>query len=371
MNEVDSTGAAVDAGILARELHEECAPGADGRTHEHSCLNCDTSLVGSYCHACGQHAHVHRTIGSFFHDFLHGVFHFEGKIWRTLPLLAWRPGELTRRYIDGQRASFVSPMALFLFSVFLMFAVVNSVGMAPISVGSNGGFKVESPMKDGLPKLRAELATQQRARAAAVAAGQPTGVIDAQIEQSKDGIRVIGDMQTKGVGPALADAAARDQAKASNGDKTASGFHVTSNLPTVEEAWKRAQANPQLAIYQLKNAAYKFSWLLIPLSLPFMWLLFPFSRRFLLYDHTVFVTYSLGFMTLLVVVLTLFAAARLPIIAMAAAVIPPIHMYRQLKDSYDLSRFGAAWRTVTLMMFSLFALTLWGLALLTMEVIVG
>ena len=38
------------------------------------------------------------------HDLLHGVLHFEGKIWRTLPLLAWRPGELTRRYIDGERA---------------------------------------------------------------------------------------------------------------------------------------------------------------------------------------------------------------------------------------------------------------------------
>ena len=35
-----------------------------------------------------------------------------------------KPGELTRRYIDGQRASFVSPIALFLFCVFFMFAVV-------------------------------------------------------------------------------------------------------------------------------------------------------------------------------------------------------------------------------------------------------
>ncbi len=85
----------------------------------------------------------------------------------------------------------------------------------------------------------------------------------------------------------------------------ASGPHVTSNLPAVEEAWKRAQANPQLAIYQLKNAAYKFSWLLIPLSLPSMWLLFPFSRHFRLYDHVVFVTYLLGFMTLLVALLTM------------------------------------------------------------------
>ena len=52
------------------------------------------------------------------------MFHFEGKIWRTLPMLAFQPGELTRRYIAGERARFVSPLALFLFSVFLMFAVV-------------------------------------------------------------------------------------------------------------------------------------------------------------------------------------------------------------------------------------------------------
>ena len=49
---------------------------------------------------------------AFFHDFLHGVFNFEGKIWRTLPMLAWRPGEMTRRYIAGERARFVSPIAL-------------------------------------------------------------------------------------------------------------------------------------------------------------------------------------------------------------------------------------------------------------------
>jgi hypothetical protein len=57
------------------------------------------------------------------HDILHGVFHFEGKMWRTLPELFFHPGRLTRRYIDGERAKFVSPMALYLFTVFLMFAV--------------------------------------------------------------------------------------------------------------------------------------------------------------------------------------------------------------------------------------------------------
>ena len=53
---------------------------------------------------------------------------------------------------------------------------------------------------------------------------------------------------------------------------------------------------------KVQDAASKYSWMLIPLSVPFMWLLFPFRRRFNTYDHTVFVTYSLSFMMMLVVV---------------------------------------------------------------------
>jgi hypothetical protein len=75
------------------------------------CLNCGTPLVGKHCHECGQQGHIHRTLSAFWHDLLHGVLHFEGKTWRTLPLLVWRPGELTRRYVDGERARFVSPIA--------------------------------------------------------------------------------------------------------------------------------------------------------------------------------------------------------------------------------------------------------------------
>src|SRR5829696_6410311 len=93
---------------------------ADGHSEERDCLNCGTRLVGPHCHGCGQHAHVHRTLGAFFHDLLHGAFHFEGKVWRTLPLLAWRPGRLTREYIEGRRESYLSPIALFLFAGFLL-----------------------------------------------------------------------------------------------------------------------------------------------------------------------------------------------------------------------------------------------------------
>ena len=80
-----------------------------------------------------------------------------------------------------------------------------------------------------------------------------------------------------------------------------------------------------------KTNAYKFSWALIPISVPFVWLLFPFSRRFRLYDHTVFVTYSLCFMTLLVVAGSCWSAsAGASSSRRSLFFIPPFHMYRQL-----------------------------------------
>ena len=111
MSDWEAIGDAATGAVIARTV-EPKAGEADGHTGETNCLNCGTELIADYCHRCGQRAHVHRTIGAFFHDLLHGVFHFEGKIWRTLPMLAWRPGELTRRYVDGERARFVSPIAL-------------------------------------------------------------------------------------------------------------------------------------------------------------------------------------------------------------------------------------------------------------------
>src|SRR3546814_14604956 len=108
-----------------------------GKTHGNGPtrgLNCGTSLADSHCHYCGQRADVHRSFGAIGHDLVHAIFHFEGKIWNTLPLLAWRPGDLTRRYIHGERARFISPLALFLFAVFLTFAVLAMVGSG-VAVG--------------------------------------------------------------------------------------------------------------------------------------------------------------------------------------------------------------------------------------------
>ena len=56
-----------------------------------TCANCETALVGDYCHVCGQKAHLHTKLTHLLEEFAEGIVHFDGRIWRTLPLLALRP----------------------------------------------------------------------------------------------------------------------------------------------------------------------------------------------------------------------------------------------------------------------------------------
>ena len=119
--EGEAAGDVLTGAIVASAI--EGKAGKHGPEAHGKCLNCGAQLDGAYCASCGQRAHLHRSLMHLGHDILHGVFHFEGKMWRTIPELFFHPGRLTRRYIDGERAKFVSPMALYLFTVFLMFGV--------------------------------------------------------------------------------------------------------------------------------------------------------------------------------------------------------------------------------------------------------
>jgi hypothetical protein len=121
--------------------------------------------------------------------------------------------------------------------------------------------------------------------------------------------------------------------------------------------------NPGLLLFKLKSNGYKYSWALIPLSLPLMWLLFPFSRRWRLYDHTVFVTYSLCFMTLLVVIGSICRAIGVPRFGFLM-LLPPVHMYLQLRGAYSLSRLSALWRSVVLAIGAFFMAVMFGFGLL-------
>ena len=332
-------GHAIQSGTAADGRHAK----ADGHTHESACLNCGTALLGPHCHGCGQQAHLHRTMGAFFHDLLHGALHFEGKTFRTLPLLVWKPGQLTREYIDGRRASYVSPIALFLFVVFLSYAVFSIVG----------GLQAFSPDVRGLDQVRQayaaneqQLAELRSERERNLANPDELAEIDGRIAELQDDQQGM-DMVLGGVGTEFE-------------TNFREGFE-RNPLPEgndIARAWEKAIVNPQLTIYKLQTNAYKFSWMLIPLSVPFVWLLFPFSRRFGGYDHTVFTTYSITFMIALAAAASMLFFFNLPTAGGLLLLYAPFHMYRQLRGTYGTSRFGSVWRVLALSLFAWIAIAL-------------
>jgi len=337
MDGIEAVGDAVTGGLLARAV-EPRAGEANGHTHEKNCLNCGTRLNGPYCSACGQKAHIHRSVRAFFQALVQGLFNFEGKIWRTLPMLAWRPGEMTRRYIAGERARFISPVALYLFTVFAMFAVLNFTG----ALNPHSAKTMQEGLKTGIADDQKELAKLELKRNIALAAGQKVADLDRRIAKRQGD---IADTQKVLSGQAFASA---------QSDNGAPGW--------VRPFIKNLRDNPDVVSMKVQDAASKYSWLLIPISVPFMWLLFPFRRRYNTYDHTVFVTYSLSFMMMLVVVGGVLVTLGMPSLASMLFLVPPFHMYRHLKQTYELGRFSAIMRTMALLTFAFVAAALFAVA---------
>ena len=370
--DIEGIGAAVTAGLAGHAV--EPRHGGSGREPPGGsrCLNCGASLVGSHCHMCGQRTDVHRSFGAIGHDLVHAIFHFEGKIWNTLPLLTWRPGDLTRRYIHGERARFISPLALFLFAVFLTYAVL-------AIVGSGGG------VGEGIAKVAAEQTRtnalkesfeEEVKRVDARLSGKDLKVADRRLLQDeRETLRKSADYlgvarglskEDREKGPPVLDDPAE---QVMTGIDFISRAKVDTGIAFIDHGFEKANANPGLLLYKLQANAYKFAWALIPLSLPFMWLLFPFSRRFHTYDHFVFVTYSISFMLLLFVVVRLLNLTIFGEIATTAAMLyVPFHMYRQLRGAYRSSRFGALVRATLLLFFSLYAVIMFMLLLLALGV---
>ena len=350
----EGIGTAIEGGLLGSAVDSRAGDSHGLAGREANCANCKTLFSGHYCPDCGQKAHVHRSIGAIVHDIMHGVLHLDGKLWDTLPLLAFKPGDLTRRYIAGERAKFVSPMAMFLFTVFAMFAVFQMVGIsAPtdFAQGMFDGFNDEDESDSAgtsvfKTNIQAQITELEKERDGLAKADPRRQSIDSELKIIR---KMIGEDEAPEAAPEVD---AKSDAKIKNGGKVDLNDPGTIKVDPETEEWfgeaivNKWKKNPSLMLYKLQSNGYKFSWLLIPLSVPFLWLMFVWRRQYKAYDHAVFVTYSLSFMSLLFIAMSILSvipggggwAVGLFLIA------APLHLYKQLRYAYGLSRFSAIWR---------------------------
>ena len=278
-------GAAAAADVLTGSGHTRI----DAAEARHECANCGTHLQGAYCHACGQKGHLHNKLWHLAHELVEGIAHFDGRLWRTLPLLAFRPGRLSREWIEGRRARYVSPLHVFLFAIFLLFIIPTFTGRHLL--------------------------------------GMPTPSAGGEV--------------TAGV--------ARDAVDLSLPDADVAG----TPFEKINEQWKKAKANPEYYGYKVETLAYKLSFVVVPISMAILWLLLLFKRGYSLYDHGVVALYGVGFLTLLAALANAIPQPVGGALAGLAFFWAPVHAIIHLHGAYRLSWFGAVLRGLLLALFSL------------------
>jgi uncharacterized protein DUF3667 len=91
---------------------------------EKNCLNCGTTVVGRFCHVCGQENIVPKeSFGKLVIHFFYDITHFDSKFFDTLKYLLFRPGFLSREYIGGRRANYLNPVRMYVFTSAIFFLI--------------------------------------------------------------------------------------------------------------------------------------------------------------------------------------------------------------------------------------------------------
>jgi Protein of unknown function (DUF3667) len=95
---------------------------------EPSCRNCGAPAPGAYCPACGQETQKRLPkFTQFLREAAGRYVALDGRLWRTLIPLLFRPGFLTREYLAGRRRRYIRPARLFLVASLFLFAVLHIV----------------------------------------------------------------------------------------------------------------------------------------------------------------------------------------------------------------------------------------------------
>ena len=89
-----------------------------------ACLNCGAPLTGPFCAACGQRdVPPYPSVRDLVVDAFWELSGWDGRFASTVRALVQRPGLLTREFLEGRRARYISPLRLYLMASLVYFVL--------------------------------------------------------------------------------------------------------------------------------------------------------------------------------------------------------------------------------------------------------
>lgn len=115
------------------------------------CLNCGhpLDLSDRYCSYCGQLNTTKRlSLGDFFNEFILSVFTYDSRFRYTIKDLLFKPGTITRNYVDGKRLKYANPFRFFLSASIFYFIMLAIIGLfnedEPFNLDNGGILNIET-----------------------------------------------------------------------------------------------------------------------------------------------------------------------------------------------------------------------------------
>lgn len=246
-NELETAGLASAGGL---------SPGGRADLSGQPCRNCGESVEQRHCPRCGQlAASYHRPFFALIAESISDSMALDGRVARTLPLLLFRPGVLTKRYVSGRRARYVPPFRLFLLSSLLFYFV------------SFAFLEQADWLRIGASLDRA-----------------PTLSIEERSELEELGILRKNAARTPA---APADVTAQENSQNQTEQLGAIERPVPAVENEAEEHIRRVTQNPRLFLATVKTWAPRLSLLFVPLTMLVLALMYFWRRRVYVYDHAI------------------------------------------------------------------------------------
>ncbi len=93
-----------------------------------TCENCGDTVLLRFCPSCGQeNIETRQSFSHLLKHFFEDFTHYDSNFWISLKYLLFHPAHLTRVYLNGQRARYVAPVKLYIFTSFVAFLLLHLV----------------------------------------------------------------------------------------------------------------------------------------------------------------------------------------------------------------------------------------------------
>jgi hypothetical protein len=309
---------------------------------EKNCLNCGATVVGHFCHICGQENVVPKeSFGSLVLHFFYDITHFDGKFFQSLKYLLFKPGFLSKEYVNGRRASHLNPVRMYVFTsaIFFLvfFMIVNPKDL--VKVNSNNTLNNKA-RQDIIEELEKEYKKS----------GADTTILLKKIERLKDYKLPVSAAALDSLGKS------NDSSKGAKSFEEYDSIQRTLN-PAERDNWflrgmakkftynKELRENPLETVSQWTEIfLHKLPYLLF-ISLPIFALILKLLNvrrsKFYYADHAIFAIhhYVFSFIVLLSIFLLAVAARNpsfewLTVIIVALCIIWPVHLFIAMLNFY-------------------------------------